>query len=299
MVRQKQISDGIICHDGKCFSVLTGKEIDETILSTKDKSPINPHTGDPFSSEFVKKMRERYSPTDEDSISSGKTDIPIGFDMPITYITDVNTEPIYEVERPSILNFRKKNYSTVGDYSSDEEDDSSYEDNSDENRDTDEEESDEEQSEDEESEDESITPEYVKVNIGPTTIRELNHTLIKGNISVIFFYTIWCKFCKLINKSWEELATEISKSSTETSDFEVSKFEFEVSTMEPEEDSSSKVTFLKINNDYSMEIVNKYNIKNVPSFLLLKKTSDTTVEFIDLLSGSRIKNLRAVINENR
>jgi thioredoxin 1 len=175
---------------------------------------------------------------------------------------------------PNLVDFRKKNHTDLQ-YIPKKEDI----DDLDKNRDmvVTEEEDDEstveyydyEEEEDEENE-EDIVPEYNNLVIGPTTIKELNAVLLETKLTIIFFYTYWCKYCEVLNPYWEIMAS----------------------------DKKSKSTFIKINNDYAEEIISKYDIKNIPTFLLLKRTSDTKIEIIATLTGSRIKELKSIISEN-
>ena len=246
MKNQKEI----ICYDGSCFSTHSLEEIKEKILSNKS-NPINPHTDKPFPKDFIQKMKKRYSPPSYLDLGS---------------ILNTNLD---DVPRPDILNFRRKNYSQADDISPEPEDEGSDIEDIDENRDRDSEESDEESEIEEESEEEEEEEVIVKVDMGPITLGELSKDLIKGDVTVIFFYADWCNFCRILDKPWNNLISE----------------------------KIPKLTLLKVNNDYAGEIINEYGIKIVPSFLILKQSNEK-IEVIDVLAGFRIKDLRSIINEN-
>jgi hypothetical protein len=172
---------------------------------------------------------------------------------------------------PTLVSFRKKNYTKV-DFIPKKED----VDDLDKNRDMDTDEENEETEEDyydgeaDEEEDEDIILEYVSTSIGPTTIKELNVLLIENNLTIIFFYTFWSKYSEILDVYWKKLISE----------------------------KKPKLTFIKVNNDYSEEIVNKYDVKYIPTFLIIKRTSETKIEIIANLSGVRIKELKSIISEN-
>lgn len=240
---------GIICYDGSCFSIHSKEEIEKHILSNKGK-PINPHTDKPFPKDFIQKMKKRYSPSSYSNFGGILNNLD-------------------DVPRPDILNFMKKDYDLMEDISPKPVNEGSDIEDIDENSDRYSEESDESSEEEEESETEEEDVVVVKVNMGPNTLGGLNKYLIEGNVTVIFFYTYWCKFCKILNKPYENLISE----------------------------KIPKVTFLKVNNDYAGEIIDEYDIKVVPSFLVLKRINEK-IEVIDVLTGSRIKDLRNIIDKN-
>jgi thiol-disulfide isomerase/thioredoxin len=175
-----------------------------------------------------------------------------------------------QLKTPTLVGFRKKNYTDV-DFIPKKE----HIDDLDKNRDmvVTEEEDDESTVDyygEEDDYDEDIIPEYTNLVVGPITTKELNEVLMENKLTVIFFYTYWCKYCEILDVYWNIMSS----------------------------DEKFKADFIKINNDYAGEITAKYDIKNVPSFLILKRTSDVKIEIIDKLTGVRIKELTNIILDN-
>lgn len=242
----------IICYDGTCFSTHSLDEINKTIVSSSSHEPINPHTKKPFPNDFVQKMRKRYSKPDFPPISNSER----------------NNTDFEDIPRPSVLNFRRKNYEMVDDVNPEPDDEGEDIEDIDENSDRESEESDEESEEEIESEEEEEEEVYVKVDIGPIRLGEINRSIVEGNVNVIYFYNDWSAFCKILDKAWDKLVSE----------------------------KTPKVTYIKVNTDYSDEIIDAYDIKVIPSFMVVEKEG-TTIQMIDVLFGSRIKELKSVISK--
>ncbi len=96
------------------------------------------------------------------------------------------------------------------------------------------------------------------------TLKDLKKVISPKKLTVVYFYADWCKKCKKFEKRWGTL-----------------------------QDKFPKVNFIKVDYDEAKEVVDKYKIKKLPHFLLLKKSNGK----IQKLASVTSSNLKTVIEK--